>query len=135
MRERGIRLSGHCLIMAPSDQKQVEQLLEIAGPVLAKRDYRMVRLDELGRENGITSEAVRYIRESPLCIIILTGREPALFYWVGRRHESGMDSIHLVREGERLPFGTGDLPIIHYSDPSSPEWVKALEVALERMGR
>ena len=64
----------------------------------------------------ITNDIVRFVQESELCIVDLTGHNPNVFYECGRRHETGRPTIQLVAKADlaALPFDVAGIRTIPY---------------------
>ncbi len=97
-------------------RREADNLLWIAQKALEKYNFRVVRVDQLPRPTVITNEIIQLIQESELCIIVLTGENPNVFYEAGRRHETGKPFIQLIRKGERLPFDVAGIRTIIYNE-------------------
>ncbi len=114
-----------CFVISPigdedSDIRvEADALLWIIRQALEKYRFRVVRIDEIARSTQITSEILRYVRESTLCVIILTGENPNVFYEAGRRHETNKPFIQLIRKGERIPFDIANIRTIIYDNVDS----------------
>ncbi len=121
-----------CFVVSPistkgSDiRKEADDLLWLIARAVQAYDFDVVRIDEITKTHEITKEVIKYLRESHLCIIILTGNNPNVFYEAGRRHESGRPYIHLLRDGEKLPFDVSAINTIHYSNIETLDGAKDL---------
>ena len=109
-----------CFMISPIGEegtdvrREADDLLWIAQRALEKYNFQVVRVDQLPRPTVITNEIIQLIQESELCIIVLTGENPNVFYEAGRRHETGKPFIQLIRKGERLPFDVAGIRTIIY---------------------
>lgn len=127
-----------CFVISPLSEKgtavrkEADDLLWVINQALAKYAFKVVRIDEIAKSHEITREIIRFVRESELCIIILTGSNPNVFYEAGRRHEAGRPFIHLLKDGERLPFDVAGINTIHYGDITTLDGAKELTAAIER---
>jgi hypothetical protein len=114
-----------CFVISPIDEdespirKEVDGLLWIIKNALEKYKFRVLRIDKIPRSSPITKEIIENIRTSELCIIVLTGENPNVFYQAGRRHETGKPFIQMIRKGERLPFDLAGIRTIIYDDVDS----------------
>lgn len=114
-----------CFVISPigddesAIRKEADGLLWVIKTALEKYDFYVLRIDEIARSSQITNEIIENIRTSELCIIVLTGENPNVFYEAGRRHETGKPFIQLIRKGERLPFDLSGIRTIIYDDVDS----------------
>lgn len=88
----------------------------LVEPALQRFDFEVTRADRIPHPSAITSDIVRLVQESDLCIIDLTGNNPNVFYECGRRHETGKPFIQLVEKGKEsaLPFDVSGIRTISY---------------------
>src|SRR4051812_8719980 len=120
-----------CFIISPIGAEgtpiraAADDFLELlVGPALEKFSFHVLRADRIAHPTAITSDIVRLVQESDLCIIDLTNNNPNVFYECGRRHETGKPFIQMVRKGEEstLPFDVAGIRTVMY-DLSSPRTV------------
>lgn len=118
-----------CFVISPigaenSDtRKLADDVLElIVEPALQPFGFTIVRADKISRPSIITSDVIKFVQTSELCIIDLTGHNPNVFYECGRRHENGLPFIQIIRKGETLPFDVSVIRTIAY-DLSHPRSV------------
>lgn len=88
-------------------------------PALEPFGFNVIRADKIKRPSVITTEIIKMVQESTLCIIDLTEHNANVFYECGRRHENGKPFIQLIKKGEKLPFDLSGIRTIHY-DVSTP---------------
>ncbi len=94
-----------CFMISPiGDEKspvrqEADSLLWIAQNAVEKYGFDVIRVDQIARTTQITTEIIQLIQESELCLIVLTGHNPNVFYEAGRRHETGRPYIQLIRRG------------------------------------
>ncbi len=88
-------------------------------PALETFGFNIIRADKIKKPSVITTEIIKMVQESTLCIIDLTEHNANVFYECGRRHENGKPFIQLIRKGEKLPFDLSGIRTIHY-DISTP---------------
>lgn len=120
-----------CFIISPIGdegseiRKLADDFLElIVEPALGKYAFDVIRGDRIANSSAITSDIVRLVQESDLCIIDLTSSNPNVFYECGRRHETGRPFIQMVRRSDdtTLPFDVAGIRTLSY-DISSPRAV------------
>lgn len=95
----------------------------IIEPALEVFGFHVERADKVIGPGLITSDIIRLVQNSELCIIDLTDHNANVFYECGRRHETAKPYIQLIRAGEKLPFDVAGIRTIHYN-LDSPEAVK-----------
>ena len=127
-----------CFVISPigkddSDiRKYVDDFLELlVEPALELFDFNVIRADKIaGASTTITNDVVGLVQRSDLCIVDLTFHNPNVFYECGRRHETGLPTIQLIKKGENLPFDVAGVRTIEYdlSDPRTTlESVKLIQ--------
>ena len=52
----------------------------------------------------ITSQVIQHLAEDPLVIADLTSHNPNVFYELAVRHCTGLPVIHLLQDGQGIPF-------------------------------
>ncbi|MBT7486233.1 MAG: hypothetical protein HN578_06595 [Rhodospirillales bacterium] len=90
---------------------------EIILPVASGEfGYNVERADKIAEPGRITDQIINEILEADLVIADLSERNPNAFYELGIRHmmPNGV-TIHMVREGEELPFDIQDYRAIVFS--------------------
>ncbi len=127
-----------CFVISPLSEKdslirkEADDLLWIIRQAVSNHGFKVVRIDEIAKSHEITREIIRLVKESELCIIVLTSNNPNVFYEAGIRHEAGGPFIHLVKEGEKLPFDVAGINTIHYGDIKELDHAKKLATAIEQ---
>jgi len=111
-----------CFVVSPigpeesETRQESDALLWVIGQALAPYGFEVVRADQITKSAIITTEMVQLIQESALCITVLTGHNPNVFYETGRRHETGRPFIQLIRADQNLPFDVAGIRTITYSE-------------------
>lgn len=101
---------------------EADDFLELlVEPALAKYSLDVVRGDRIAKPTVITSDIIKHVQESDLCIIDLTNNNPNVFYECGRRHENGRPFVQMIsKEKEQdIPFDVAGIRTIVY-DLSNP---------------
>jgi len=128
-----------CFVISPiggegTDVRQgADDFLELlVTPALEKYAFEVIRGDRIANSSMITSDIVRLVQESDLCIIDLTGNNPNVFYECGRRHETGRPFIQMVSRSSQtsLPFDVSGIRTVAY-DLSSPRAVRESQQKLQ----
>lgn len=132
-----------CFVVSPIGDKGSEVRSQadafydlIIEPALEKFDFEVTRADKNTSVSSITSEIVKLVQESDLCIIDITGQNANVMYECGRRHETAKPYIMMAKEGERLPFDISSIRTIFYiiDDPREiRNSVKNLQAIISKM--
>jgi tetratricopeptide (TPR) repeat protein len=132
-----------CFVISPIGdenseiRKEADGLLWVAKSALEKFDFEVIRVDQIASSKTITNEIIQLIQESELCLIVLTGHNPNVFYEAGRRHETGRPFIQLIRKGDPLPFDVASIRTILYDDiqslPSAAKVVEQIQKFIEEI--
>ena len=112
--------SKNCFVIAPigesgSDtRKRSDQVLKhVIKPAVASCGYEAVRADEIEKPGMITSQVIQHIVTDSLVVADLTEYNPNVFYELAIRHALGKPFIHLIEEGERIPFDVANTRTIY----------------------
>ena len=110
----------NCFVIAPigesdSDtRKRSDQVLKhVIIPAVASLGYEAVRADQIEKPGIITSQVIQHIISDSLVIADLTEYNPNVFYELAIRHALRKPFIHLIQEGERIPFDVANTRTIH----------------------
>lgn len=110
----------NCFVIAPigesdSDtRKRSDQVLKhVIIPAVASLGYEAVRADQIEKPGIITSQVIQHIITDSLVIADLTEYNPNVFYELAIRHALRKPFIHLIQEGERIPFDVANTRTIH----------------------
>lgn len=119
-----------CFVVSPIGpenseiRKHANDFLELLiEPALQRYDFDVIRADRIAQPSIITTDIVRLVQQSDLCIVDLTMHNPNVFYECGRRHETGLPCIQMIASGgDKLPFDVAGIRTVSY-DLSSPRTV------------
>ena len=105
-------------------------LLEyVIAPTVAELgfDYPK-RSDKILDASSISSAIMKYLVEADLVVADLTSGNPNAFYELGIRHFLQKPIVHIIRNGEKIPFDVKDIPIIsvNLDSPRQTEKAKSL---------
>lgn len=92
-------------------------------------DVEVVRADEESSPDSITTQVIRRIIESDLIVADLTDHNPNVFYELAVAHGYNKPVIHLIENGQTVPFDVVDQRVIKY-DLSDPE---SVDVAIKSL--
>lgn len=112
-----------CFFIGPigDDQSDIrdwsDQVLEyIVTPAVTELDYdEPIRADKIPAVSSISSEIMRHLVEDDLVIADLTSGNPNAFYELALRHALKKPVVHIIREGEKIPFDVRDITVISVS--------------------
>lgn len=100
-----------CFVIGPIGEagtpirKHADFLLKgIIRPAVSELGYRVKRADEDTIPGMISDRIIHDILEADLVVADLTDLNPNAFYELGIRHSRGKPTIHIARQGTRLPF-------------------------------
>ena len=88
---------------------------EIINPVVNKFGYEVIRADKYSISGQITSQIVELITNADLLIADLSFHNPNVFYELALRHITRKPFVHLIREGEKIPFDIKDIRAIKFN--------------------
>jgi hypothetical protein len=136
-KDKGVDLSKRrCFVVSafganPEEQKRHKQVLRhLVRKVLGRR-FQVVRADEIDDEGLITNQIIEHLIDDDLVIADLTGLNPNVFYEVAVRHAARKPIIHLITQGQEIPFDVANMRAVQYAldDPD------LLEAAQEELAR
>ena len=98
----------------------------IIKPIVSAFEYVVIRSDEYQVIGQITPQIVKLIVESDLVIADVSFLNSNVFYELALRHITRRPFIHLIREGEKIPFDIKDIRAIKFNlnDDKSIEQAK-----------
>ena len=107
----------------------------IVKPVLEADpfDYIVKRSDDISEPGLITDQVISCVMDDDLVIADLTGHNPNAFYELAIRHMAEGKTIHMVEEGEGLPFDIKDYRTIIYKTAHPSDLVRAKEALAEQV--
>jgi len=117
-----------CFVISPIGPDGSEVRLEandflelLVEPALEKYGFAVTRADRIAHPTAITTDIVRLVQESDLCLIDLTNNNPNVFYECGRRHETGKPFIQMIKRGheKNLPFDVSGIRTVIYDVSST----------------
>jgi hypothetical protein len=86
----------------------------IIQPAMQECGIEVLRSDHLHEPGKITDQMYREIFESDLCIAVLTGYNPNVFYELGIAQTASRPLIILMDKSQQLPFDLQDLRCVTY---------------------
>ncbi|MEX1232005.1 MAG: hypothetical protein WEB58_17305 [Planctomycetaceae bacterium] len=113
-----------CFIISPlgkngsKTRNHADKVLDkIISPVLHQFEFEPIRIDrDLKNPGGsIPAAIVNELRDSELCVAILTGLNPNVMFEVGVRQAWDLPIIHLADRSTELPFDVRSRDTVSYS--------------------
>jgi len=123
-----------CFVVGPIGEKgsDIRKLADwllkgIIKPVLEsdRFNYQVQRADEIAEPGLITNQVIVAALDSDLVVADLTGLNPNAFYELAIRHMQEKPIIHIIYEGEALPFDIKDYRTVQYSMESFDAYEQA----------
>ncbi len=116
-----------CFVISPIglesslERKHADDVLNlIVRPAAMDCGLEPRRADESTESGRITDQMFRDIVQADLCVAILTGLNPNVFYELAVAHTAGKPVIALVLKGQALPFDLQDWRYLPYDfDPNA----------------
>ncbi len=100
----------------PDRQKQRQHsdtiLNQYVKRALEEENLRVVRADEIEEAGMISKQIIEYILRSRLVIADLSYSNPNVFYELCLRHVTGLPTVHIIKDGDRIPFDVGNFRTI-----------------------
>ena len=111
----------HCFVISPIGEEgsavraHADDVLEyIIKPALDKCNVVAVRSDEMAESGTITEQMFREIVNADVCVVLLTGFNPNVFYELAVAQSAARPVVILIEKGQPLPFDIKDLRCIQY---------------------
>lgn len=110
-----------CFVISPIGEEGTEvrehadDVFEcIIEPAMDECAVECLRSDHLHEPGKITEQMYREIFDSDVCVAVLTGHNPNVFYELALAQASGKPVIVLILKGQELPFDIRDLRCVEY---------------------
>jgi hypothetical protein len=110
-----------CFVISPIGDEgsavraHADDVLEfIIKPALGRCDVVAVRADQIAESGTITDEMFREIVNADVCVVLLTGFNPNVFYELAIAQSAACPVILLIEKGLALPFDVKDLRCVQY---------------------
>jgi hypothetical protein len=131
-----------CFVISPigaetsSTRRHADEVLKhIISPALDKCGLKPVRSDRLSTPGRISEQMFQHLLHDDLCIALLTGSNPNVFYELAIAHSARRPVIIMAEKGTELPFDIQDLRCVFYdlwpSDVIDGTYVHALVAQIE----
>ena len=110
-----------CFVISPIGKEGSEVrkhadsvMIEIIEPIVSSFGYKIIRADKYQVPGQITYQIIELIASADLLIADLSFHNPNVFYELALRHITRKPFIHLIREGEEIPFNIKDIRAIPF---------------------
>ncbi|MEM8771202.1 MAG: hypothetical protein AAGD92_06100 [Pseudomonadota bacterium] len=111
-----------CFVIGPigaddsPERKHSNQLFEyLLQPIVSEAGYSIERADKIGVPGMISQQIIERLIDSELVIADLSFHNANAFYELAIRHQIiSMPTIHVIREGEKIPFDVSDHRAINF---------------------
>lgn len=111
-----------------------DQLLKyVITPVAKQLGYQVQRADKLDTPGTISTQIIRYLIEARLVVADMTGHNPNVFYELAVRHAAKKPIVHMIANGEQIPFDVAPQRAIFYE--LDLDGVDAAKTTLERQAK
>jgi|JI10StandDraft_1071094.scaffolds.fasta_scaffold424429_2 hypothetical protein len=111
-----------CFVISPIGddgteiRKQSDQVLEfIVKEALQPLGYQVDRADTIAESGLITTQIIERITSCDLLVADLSRHNANVFYELAIRHVTGKPFIHLIEDGQKIPFDVSASRTILYS--------------------
>jgi hypothetical protein len=112
-------LKNVCFVIAPIDVEGSEQrkhsdmiLQALIERALEKEPFEVVRADKIGDPGMISAQVIDYLLNCGMVVADLSFHNPNVFYELAIRHLIGKPTVHIIREGDVIPFDLKDFRTI-----------------------
>jgi hypothetical protein len=111
-----------CFLICPigepnsEERKRSDQIRDIfLKDVLAEFNYKVNRADDYNKSGVITNQIIEKLVNDDLVIADLSGHNPNVFYELAIRHAAKKPFIHIINEGEDIPFDISPVRAVPYN--------------------
>ncbi len=92
----------------------------IIEPAMEEYRFKAIRSDQLAEPGIISEQMFDHIIGDDLCVAVLTGYNPNVFYELAIAHAAKRPTILLIEKGHDLPFDLKDVRCVYYDfDPDA----------------
>jgi hypothetical protein len=76
----------------------------VVEPAVTELGLKIVRADLIGKSGMIGPQLMEHVLRSRLVIVDLSFHNPNVFYELCLRHVSGLPTVHIIRQADKIPF-------------------------------
>jgi hypothetical protein len=113
--------SRHCFVISPIGEEgsairaHADDVMQfIIKPALERCGVSAVRSDQIAESGAISEQMFRAIVGADVCVVLLTGFNPNVFYELAIAQAASRPVVMLIEKGQILPFDVKDLRCIQY---------------------
>jgi len=113
--------NGRCFVISPiGDEGSVERqhadqvFNDIIKPAVSACHLAAIRSDHIEAPGLISTEMYKRILGDEICIVVLTGMNPNVFYELAIAHAAARPVVLLIQKGEAAPFDIKDHRYVEY---------------------
>jgi hypothetical protein len=117
----GARSPKKCFVISPIGEetspirRHADEVFEyVIRPALKERDIEAIRSDQIYEPGKISDHMFRAIFGHDLCIAVLTGANPNVYYELAVAQSANRPVIILIEKGQILPFDVKDFRSVEY---------------------
>lgn len=105
-----------CFVISPIGNEELDVVLDhIIRPAAKSAGIdSVIRADEIHSSGKITTDIVGHLQGADIVVAILTARNANVFYELAIRHILRKPFVHLIKEGEEIPFDLKDNRAVIY---------------------
>jgi hypothetical protein len=106
------------------EHRQAKLVLDyVIKKAFTEPEWEVVRADDENSPDSITSQVIDRIVKSTLIVADLSDHNPNVFYELAVAHGYKRPVIHMMKDGQAIPFDVVDQRVIYYdlTDPASVE--------------
>lgn len=113
-----------CFVLSPIGDEDSEVrhradfVLEYIISAALNDEYVVERADAHRGSDFVTSQIIVAIKSADLIVANLTDHNPNVFYELGIAHAFERPIVHMIRNGQKIPFDNAGIRTIFYSDAS-----------------
>jgi len=114
------------------EHKRAKLVLDfIVRKAFPSPEWLVIRADNEESPDSISTQVIKRIVESDLIVADLSGHNPNVFYELAVAHGYERPVVHMITDGERMPFDVADQRAISY-ELENPESVDAAITSLRK---
>jgi hypothetical protein len=110
-----------CFVISPigapgsPTRKHADQVFKfVIEPALTACRIKPIRSDQLNEPGRISDQMLRAIFDHDLCIAVLTGANPNVYYELAVAQSARRPVVILIEDGQPLPFDVQDFRVLAY---------------------
>ena len=109
----------------------------IIRPALKECGVDAFRANEMEKPGQITPQMIKSIVDSEMCVVLLTGHNPNVFYELAIAQAAQTPIVLLLQKGEKIPFDIKDYRTVYYDlEPRNifdHKWLNQVKAQVEHV--